>query len=101
MTGDVSIPNAMVNSWISLGIGGVLALVIFQFYRKDIRQYTELWKSQTEVLMKIVIDNTEAMTANTNAIRNLADKMGFNHIEENVNHNHNEGNGKPNGNGGA
>ena len=45
--------------WITtLGVGGVLAGFMFVFYRKDIRQYTELWKSTTEQLMSIVKDNT-------------------------------------------
>lgn len=45
--------------WLAtLGIGGVLAGFIFIFYRKDIRQYTELWKITAEQLMEIVKDNT-------------------------------------------
>ena len=45
--------------WLAtLGIGGVLAGFIFVFYRKDIKQYTELWKTTSEQLMGIVGDNT-------------------------------------------
>jgi flagellar biosynthesis component FlhA len=48
--------------WLAtLGIGGVLAGFIFIFYRKDIKQYTELWKSTTERLMEIVGDNTASI----------------------------------------
>jgi hypothetical protein len=45
--------------WLAtLGIGGILAGFIFIFYRKDIRQYTELWKITAEQLMIIVKENT-------------------------------------------
>jgi hypothetical protein len=45
--------------WIAtLGVGGVLAGFMFAFYRKDIKQYTELWKATTEQLMTIVKENT-------------------------------------------
>jgi hypothetical protein len=47
--------------WFStLGIGGVLAGFIFIFYRKDIKQYTELWHITTEQLMSIIKDNTSS-----------------------------------------
>lgn len=38
----------------TLGIGGVLAGFMFIFYRKDIKQYAELWKSVSEQLIIIV-----------------------------------------------
>lgn len=45
--------------WIStLGIGGVLAAFMFVFYRKDVQQYTELWRSTADQLMGVVKDNT-------------------------------------------
>lgn len=50
---------------ITLGVGGVLAGFMFVFYRKDIKQYTELWKTTTDVLINIVKDNT---TSNTRLI---------------------------------
>lgn len=50
--------------WLAtLGVGGALAWGMFQVYRKDVKQYTDLWKTQSEMLMKVVIDNTEAITA--------------------------------------
>jgi hypothetical protein len=49
--------------WLAtLGIGGVLAAFIFLFYRKDMKQYTELWRNATEQLMEIVQDNTASNT---------------------------------------
>jgi hypothetical protein len=55
---------------IQLGIGGVLAGGIFWVYRKDMIRWLELWKGQSEkwnrqseLLMTVVRDNTEAITA--------------------------------------
>lgn len=42
----------------TLGIGGVLAAFMFTFYRKDVKQYTELWKTTADQLMLIVKENT-------------------------------------------
>lgn len=44
----------------TLGIGGVLAGFMFIFYRKDVQQYTELWKTTADQLMSIVKDNTSS-----------------------------------------
>ena len=46
----------------TLGVGGVLAAFMFHFYRQDVKQYTELWKGQTEMLMGVVKDNTQSNT---------------------------------------
>lgn len=49
----------------TLGVGGLLAAFMFTFYRKDIKQYTELWKVQSERsealtlrVIGVVADNT-------------------------------------------
>ncbi len=47
---------------VTLGVGGVLAGFMFVFYRKDIRQYTELWKITADQLMSIVKENTASNT---------------------------------------
>lgn len=47
---------------LTLGVGGVLAGFMFTFYRKDIRQYTELWRSTAEHLTTIVKENTASNT---------------------------------------
>lgn len=47
---------------ITLGVGGVLAGFMFVFYRKDVKQYTELWKQVADQLMVIVKDNTASNT---------------------------------------
>jgi len=46
----------------TLGIGGVLAGFMFMFYRKDVKQYTDLWKFATDQLMTVVKDNTASNT---------------------------------------
>lgn len=46
----------------TLGVGGILAGLMFVFYRKDIKQYTELWKTTSEQLMAIVKENTASNT---------------------------------------
>lgn len=49
--------------WLAtLGIGGVLAGFMFVFYRKDIKQYTELWKHASDQMMTIVKENTVSNT---------------------------------------
>lgn len=42
----------------TLGIGGILAAFMFVFYRKDVHQFTELWKDTTQTLMTVVKENT-------------------------------------------
>lgn len=62
--------------WLAtLGIGGILAGFIFLFYRKDIKQYTELWKTTSEQLMRIVSDNTASNVRLTATLEALGDKM--------------------------
>jgi len=51
--------DAEIAKWLAtLGIGGILAGFMFMFYRKDIRQYTELWKATTNQLMEVIKENT-------------------------------------------
>ena len=42
----------------TLGVGGVLAGIIFLFYRKDVKQYTELWKMVADQLTTTIKENT-------------------------------------------
>ena len=42
----------------TLGIGGLLAAFMFAFYRKDVQQYSQLWKMTTDQLITIVKENT-------------------------------------------
>lgn len=53
--------NAELAKWLAtLGVGGVLAGLMFMFYRKDIKQYTELWKATTEQLINVIRENTSS-----------------------------------------
>jgi hypothetical protein len=68
--------DADLSKWFAtLGVGGALASMMFFFYRKDVRQYTELWKAQTEMLMQVVKDNTTAITRNTMVVETLHKRL--------------------------
>lgn len=55
----------------SLGVGGLIAGLMFMWYRRDVKTFTEQWKGQTELLMTVVRDNTAAMSTNNEMIRAL------------------------------
>lgn len=56
--------SVALTQWITtLGVGGVLAWMMFQVYRKDVRANSELWRGQSEHLMGVVKENIRAMTA--------------------------------------
>lgn len=64
--------DAATLQWFStLGVGGALAGLMFMFYRKDVRSFTDLWKAQSEQLITVVKENTAAITANTTTIQAL------------------------------
>jgi hypothetical protein len=45
--------------WLAtLGVGGILAGFMFTLYRKDVKQFTELWKAVTDQLIVVVKENT-------------------------------------------
>ncbi len=50
----------MVNWLTTLGVGGALAAFMFILYRRDIKQYTDLWMRQSDQLIEIVKENTES-----------------------------------------
>lgn len=54
-----------------LGIGGLLAALIFYWYRQDVERYTVQWKGQSEMLMKVVMENTASNTAMSSLIQSL------------------------------
>ena len=67
---------------IQLGVGGLLAGVLLMFYRKDVKQYTELWQAQsklnaeqTNMMMTVVRENTAAFVENSQILRSLHRRM--------------------------
>lgn len=55
----------------SLGVGGVIAGLLFMFYRKDVRSYTDLWQKMSDALLLVVKENTAAITQNTEVVKSL------------------------------
>ena len=70
----------------TLGIGGVLAGFMFMFYRKDVRQYTDLWKHVSEQLTTVIKENTASnvklITLIEGAERNALRKSDIEHLIE-------------------
>lgn len=66
---DVVFNEAFFRFLASLGVGGVIAGLMFFFYRKDVQHYTDQWKGQSDVLLTVVKENTKAITENTQITR--------------------------------
>jgi len=49
----------------TLGVGGVLAGLMFHFYRQDMARHISEWKGQAELLMMVVKENTAAHTVSS------------------------------------
>lgn len=64
----------------TLGVGGGIAGIIFWFYRKDVRSYTELWKTQSEQLFVVVKDNTASNTKLVTLLEALHRRLDENHF---------------------
>jgi hypothetical protein len=47
----------------SMGVGGILAGLMFLIYRKDAQQWQAAWKGQSESLLQVVKENTTAITS--------------------------------------
>lgn len=63
---------------IQLGVGGAIAGIIFFFYRKDVRSYTDLWQQQTArsdaqvaAMIKVVAENSANTAVNTEVLKSL------------------------------
>jgi hypothetical protein len=75
---DTLPPAPLINLY-EYGLAGVLISVLFYFYRKDVRSYTELWKNANEVMIQVIKESNAAQTilattlaANTEILRSLA-----------------------------
>ena len=76
-----SSPSEFIKWFATLGVGGALAGFMFMFYRKDIKQYTELWKSTTEQLIVLV---KEVVASNTKLIAMLENLERNSHRKEDL-----------------
>lgn len=63
---------------VQLGVGGSIAGIIFFFYRKDVRSYTDLWQAQTArsdaqvaAMIKVVAENSANTAVNTEVLKSL------------------------------
>lgn len=66
----------------TLGVGGAIAGIIFWFYRKDVRSYTDLWKIQSEQLFVVVKDNTASNTKLVTLLEALHRRLDDNHFDD-------------------
>lgn len=55
----------------SLGVGGIIAGLIFAAYRKDVKSYTDLWKTMSDALITVVKENTASNTRLTTVVEAL------------------------------
>lgn len=58
------------NAFASLGVGGVLAGLVFYFYRKDSLEREEQWKDQVTILVQVVKENTAAISVLISEVHN-------------------------------
>lgn len=70
--GDIVIDADFVKYLASLGVGGVIAGMMFHFYRRDVATYTQQWKGQSDALMTVVRDNMGIVRENTAALTKMA-----------------------------
>jgi hypothetical protein len=63
----------------TMGVGGVIAGLIFMMYRKDMKQNVELWTAQSSnfqqqatVLLEVVRENTRSNEALIRLIENMS-----------------------------
>jgi hypothetical protein len=63
----------------TMGVGGVIAGLIFMMYRKDMKQHVELWTAQSNnyqqqaaVLLEVVRENTRSNEALIRLIENMS-----------------------------
>lgn len=67
--------------WLAgLGVGGAIAGLIFFFYRKDVRSYTELWQQATTVQQTVMRDFQIAMKESQMAYALVIEKSTAAHV---------------------
>mgnify|MGYP001559574778 CR=1 FL=1 len=58
-----------------LGVGGVLAGVMFLMYRRDALRWQEQWKGQTDILLNVVKENTKVIATHSEIVRSLVRRL--------------------------
>lgn len=58
-----------ISELLPLGVGGVLAYVMFLIYRKDSKEWGTRWHEQAKLLLQEVNGNTKALTELVSLIR--------------------------------
>jgi hypothetical protein len=65
----------LIQKLLELPLNLILAAMMFLFYRKDVKTYTDLWKGQSEMLMQVVKENTVAITTNTEITKSFHKRL--------------------------
>lgn len=61
-----------ITKWLAtMGVGGAIAGLMFVFYRKDVRSYTDLWKETAVMLAGLIEKSTAAHVENTSSNREM------------------------------
>jgi hypothetical protein len=71
MDGGVVFDNEFIKFLASLGVGGAIAGLLFYFYRRDVRSYTELWKETAAMLTTALKESTAAHVENSATNREM------------------------------
>jgi hypothetical protein len=67
--------NEELTKWFaSLGIGGIIAAILFVFYRKDVRMYHNLWMGQSKILAELIKENTAAFIELRDCVQQLRER---------------------------
>jgi hypothetical protein len=82
MDADAGTVNESTRWLAQLGVGGAIAVIIFFFYRRDLRSYSELWQLQaadnrlmTDRVIGLVETTTRAATELTAVVHALHERL--------------------------
>lgn len=82
MPPEISSTTLFAQWLLTLGVGGALAAMMFFYYRRDsqlhektVIEYAELWKSQNQMWMTLVKENTAATAVNTKTMEALHKRL--------------------------
>lgn len=67
----VNMDSDLIKWLASLGVGGSIAGMIFLFYRKDVKSYTDLWEKASIMLGGLLKESTAAHIENSQSNREM------------------------------